>query len=185
MRGISRGPQANAGPARGRRKEERASERANACNSPTLPIRTQSPLFAKESPSLSLSLCLSLLLSIYLYSFLIRAACRGLTPFARGPHRRNTRGPVPRMRAPRRASGPPSWQTEDALHLLRSTPFCFVLFSSRNNFCYFCNDGVLRDTHRVSLRYTRKTTFRLLFSVAIKYRLAKNKHKGKHFYAEG
>lgn len=162
MRGTSRGPRASAGPARGRRNERASELSVRACecprrcvyNSPTLPIRARTPLFAVESPFLSL--CLSLL-SIYLYSFLIRAACRGLTPFARGPHRRNTRGPVPRMGAPRRASGPPSWQTEDALHLfhalLSSASFCSLRGTTSATSTY--NDVVLRDTRRVSLCYTQ------------------------------
>lgn len=86
--------------ARKQTREEGGTKRARRVASvrvtPTLPIRAQTPLFAHLS-CLSFSLCPATL-SIYLYSFLIRAACRGPTPLAVGL-RRNTRGPVPRMRA--------------------------------------------------------------------------------------
>lgn len=136
------------------REEGGTSEcRVGACNFTNTRART--PLLAVEE-SLLLSLSHAPL-DIFIF---VSNTCgvSGSDASRRGPHRRNTRGPVPRMRAPRRASGPPSGRAEDAplSSALLYSVSTFVLFvREENNFCYFCNDVVLRDMPRFSARCTR------------------------------
>lgn len=96
-RGTGRGPQASAGRAR---KEERASERARAASVRVTLRRYQ---YARELPSSPEILLLSLSLAPLDIFIFVSNTCGVSRPDAsrRGPHRRNTRGPVPRMRAPR------------------------------------------------------------------------------------
>lgn len=142
--GAGRGPQASAGPARGRRNE-RASVRVGACNSPTLPIRARTPLFAER---VSFSFCLSLL-SIYLYSFLIRAACRGPTPLAVGLTV-GIRGA--RFRVCVLRDGP---RAPERAHRGRSASLCSALLRSVLLRSVFCEGQLLLLLRRCRLkRYT-------------------------------
>jgi len=163
--GRREGEETGQGPAserRGRRNGARGVARRCACNS-ALPIRART-LSPSPSPCVSsFSVCPSLL-SIYLYSFLIRVACRGP---------RHAPSPSPSPVAIRKArfrvcvlrDGPRALErprTEDAL--LCSALLCFALLHCvrpRRATSATSYDVILKDAPRVSF-----------VSVAIRYRLA-------------